>query len=224
MPRPACASRRRPGRAAAKLHRATFRRLTSDCAGTYEVVARFLAVLTSTGMAGRLEQPTPGSASSTSTGWPARRVPPKRQRKATVAMHDGSLLRPGAIPVTPCRRARDRTAASWPPALRSSLEAIDAGRRRAGARRGHRAGSGAAAGGNRGGAERAGRLLHGRGPRVRPARGGRGLAPLHARGMRAGCSRKPLYRRPPPSPRLIISSVRTRRRWWRGHPTTRRPL
>src|ERR1022692_3395280 len=28
-----------------ELHRATFRRLTSDCAGTYEVVARFLAVL-----------------------------------------------------------------------------------------------------------------------------------------------------------------------------------
>lgn len=28
-----------------ELRRATFRRLTSDCAGTYEVVARFLAVL-----------------------------------------------------------------------------------------------------------------------------------------------------------------------------------
>jgi segregation and condensation protein A len=28
-----------------ELHRATFRRLTADCAGTYEVVARFLAVL-----------------------------------------------------------------------------------------------------------------------------------------------------------------------------------
>ena len=28
-----------------RIHRATFRQLTSDCAGTYEVVARFLAVL-----------------------------------------------------------------------------------------------------------------------------------------------------------------------------------
>jgi segregation and condensation protein A len=27
------------------VHRATFRQLASDCAGTYEVVARFLAVL-----------------------------------------------------------------------------------------------------------------------------------------------------------------------------------